>query len=229
MRKIMQSALAIAVGGVCLFTGAVSAHADSAATSEAQQWKAKDMRPIVQALSADDAVLLQREVDEQLATTPGGVQVSANEVAYPDGGPVITFPMPGESQAPASSAAALKAQGASDTEVATIEQDAAKPASDVDWHGCPAGASDNRWYCFYEYRSFGGRRLQWNEKHCDYMDFNPWDFEGETSSWVNTGALTVKAYTESDYSGLFVIWTEKPQNMSAAANPDNAALGFTAC
>jgi len=84
------------------------------------------------------------------------------------------------------------------------------PAS-VDWHGCPAGASDNRWYCFYDGQNFTGRRLQWNLPHCQYTDFDTWAFRAKTSSWVNTGRLTVWGMAFSRYSGVYAVWTEEPQ------------------
>ncbi|MCX2971961.1 hypothetical protein OSB71_24430, partial [Streptomyces sp. JHD 1] len=53
---------------------------------------------------------LQREINDVLAKTDGGVQISENEIAWENGSVIMSFPLPGETQAPPSSAAAQKLQ-----------------------------------------------------------------------------------------------------------------------
>ncbi|MFI7005557.1 peptidase inhibitor family I36 protein [Streptomyces sp. NPDC050145] len=95
---------------------------------------------------------------------------------------------------------------------------------------CPTVTFGNDWYCFYQYKSFGGRRLQWNATHHELVYFSKYDFENRTSSWSNKGGKTIKVYgrrysgqNETCYSPL---WIENAHERSAAANWDNAADCF---
>jgi hypothetical protein len=181
----------------------------------------------VQALTDTQSQQLQAEIDETLADTTGGVQISANEISWNGGEPILVLPLPGETSAPASSAAAAKLEGLSDTDV----------EPQVNWHSCPAGADDNRWYCFYQLENFGGRRLQWNWAHCSSAEwFSDYGFENKTTGWVNTTR-------NIDYWGMnvdvwqaagnpdYVLWREKPwhQVSYVGAADDNKADYFHAC
>ncbi|WP_189135298.1 peptidase inhibitor family I36 protein [Wenjunlia tyrosinilytica] len=150
---------------------------------------------------------LQSQVDETLSTTAGGVQISANEIAWNGGEPILTLPLPGQEQAPAASPAARDLMG--------FSADDATP--DVNWHKCPAGGDDNRWYCFYENSNFGGRRLQWNWAHCqDPIAFDDYGFARKASSWVNTTrnidhwGMKVEVYSTS-----VRLWVENPWSQVA--------------
>ncbi|MGA4846611.1 hypothetical protein ACOBQB_10200 [Streptomyces sp. G5(2025)] len=54
--------------------------------------------------------LLQQQIDEVLAKTEGGVQISKNEIAWDGGAAILAFPLTGETQAPPSSPAARRLQ-----------------------------------------------------------------------------------------------------------------------
>jgi len=196
------------VAVLMLITGISTAGYAAAAPTGSSSWVQRDSRAEVRQLSASAAADLQGQIDATLHSTKGGVQVSANEIAYEGGNVVLALPLPGQRTAPASSKAALAL-----TEPAASAAAAGSAGSVVpfDVAGCPAGATDNRWYCFYQDSNFGGRRLQWNYAHCDvhhgdYIDFVNYSFAAETSSWVNTGTLTVYTFDE----GWYPLWTESP-------------------
>ncbi|MCX2971942.1 MULTISPECIES: peptidase inhibitor family I36 protein [Streptomyces] len=96
----------------------------------------------------------------------------------------------------------------------------------------------NDWYCFYQYKDFGGRRLQWNLVHTDPVYFSEYDFVNRTSSWSNKGGLTVKVYgrtsSGSDAScrpgnGNW-LWNMLPHSSSSSVHSslDNRADCFVA-
>ncbi|MFD5656696.1 peptidase inhibitor family I36 protein [Streptomyces hirsutus] len=95
---------------------------------------------------------------------------------------------------------------------------------------CPTEVFGNDWYCFYQYKSFKGRRLQWNAAHKDLVYFSKFDFENRTSSWSNKGAKTIKVYGRryagQDTSCYSPLWSENPHERSASANWDKAADCF---
>ncbi|MFB7672271.1 hypothetical protein ACFC26_12725 [Kitasatospora purpeofusca] len=221
--------LVLAAGGVAVASSTADAAGSVSAT--AAYWAASDSRPAVQALSKTDRSKLQSEIDQQLAATRGGVQISANEVSYNGGDPIVALPLPGSATAPASSAQALKQQGATPTQVQQLTQSPDSLATD--WHNCPAGAADNRWYCFYEDADFLGKRLQWNYEHCyDKVYFNNYGFENRTSGWVNTGVLTVRAFdTSSPLGPALLLWTEPAYTMASYIGDytNDKADYFTAC
>ncbi|MDQ0313422.1 hypothetical protein J2S46_008075 [Kitasatospora herbaricolor] len=100
--------------------------------------------------------------------------------------PFSAEPLPGQNAAPVSSAAALREQGATEAQVEAAQSPSAVSAAD--WHGCPAGQADNRWYCFYEDSNWGGRRLQWIDPHCNNGPsyFGDYGFRDKASGWSNT-------------------------------------------
>ena len=129
--------------------------------------------------------------NEQLAQYPGGTQVSVNEVSYGGGAAIVSFP------------------SATQSSIASGIGSAGLLAPNI--HGCPAGDADNRWYCFYEHKDFGGRMVKWNMRHCgsDWIAFGNVGFNNQTSSWVNTGALSISVWDgkPSQSAGL---WLERP-------------------
>ncbi|WP_380282530.1 hypothetical protein [Kitasatospora purpeofusca] len=226
MKKVSSAlvALILAAGGVA--AASTSADAAGAVSASAAYWAAADSRPAVQALSSTAKTKLQSEIDQQLATTRGGVQISANEVSYNGGDPIVALPLPGAAIAPASSPAALKQRGATPAQIQEVLQSGDSLA--VDCHNCHAGASDNRWYCFYEHADFGGKRLQWNYEHCSApVYFSGYGFENQTSGWVNTGALKVDAYD----GGAAGLWRELPSSMASYVgdSTNDRAAFFYAC
>ncbi|MFE1444162.1 hypothetical protein [Streptomyces sp. NPDC058739] len=227
-RRSIRTASTVVGAGALLATalmGGTTAHAQPRPVLPAVA--AGDNRPDVLALSADEREDLQAEIDATLAeTNNGGEQISANEISWNGGEPILAFPLPGETEAPPSSAAALRTEGISPT--ADVEPQ-------VNWEDCPAGADDNRWYCFYQYAGFEGRRLQWNHAHCSTgIRFADYGFDNKTTGWVNTTPnednvgmnLTV-------YDGWFTttLWRERPWTKVSQVDSfhDNKASSFKAC
>ncbi|MGA4841050.1 peptidase inhibitor family I36 protein [Streptomyces sp. G45] len=197
--------------------------ADSPATS-LPPVSGADERPAVRALTPDQRQELQSEIDASLANSQGGQQVSANEIAFPGNGAVLALPLPGQETAPPSSESTLRAVGG----------DTSEPLAD--WEGCPAGQDDNRWYCFYQHKDFGGRRLRWNYAHCrEVVKFKDFDFKNRTSSWVNTTrniahwGMIVKVWQADGPDRL--LWTERPWSKSSYVGDDDndKADHFEAC
>lgn len=154
-----------------------------------------------------------RNVNEQLAQYPGGTQVSVNEVSYGGGAAIVSFP------------------SATQSSIASGIGSAGLLAPNI--HGCPAGDADNRWYCFYEHKDFGGRMVKWNMRHCgsDWIAFGNVGFNNQTSSWVNTGALSISVWDgkPSQSAGL---WLERPHtevSYVGDANNDRASAFATSC
>ncbi|WP_186768020.1 peptidase inhibitor family I36 protein [Streptomyces qinzhouensis] len=221
---MLLSALALAAASVAV-TAPAQASAPDAAAVALPAPSAGDTRAAVTALDAGQRSQLQSEIDQQLAATTGGVQISANEISYNGGEPIMVFPLPGAATAPASSGAALTAEG---VDPAVIQE--------ITVEGCPAGDWDNRWYCFYQHPDFGGRRLQWNYEHCNGVNFGQYDFRNRASGWVNTtipnhpARLYVRVY-DTDPAPDDYLWTGNPGAKDAhvgAANNDKADL-FRAC
>ncbi|MEV8065496.1 peptidase inhibitor family I36 protein [Streptomyces sp. NPDC085995] len=172
-----------------------------------------------QAYADDQTSALQQQINEVLASTQGGVQISPNEIAWENGNVIMSFPEPGETEAPASSpvAANLEARvsapaGASSAEIAEAADAivADSGASDVADEGsddapsgvvsaaasdssCPTVTFGNDWYCFYQYTNYGGRRLQFSAAYstANAIMFDAYGFENKTSSWSNKGGKTI--------------------------------------
>jgi hypothetical protein len=170
--------------------------------------------------AAEGPDTLQQQIDQVLARTEGGVQISRYEIAWNGGEAVMAFPLPGEVYAPPSSPAAVKLEarfaGLSPADTATavakataqadedpgdlsgtpapedVPADEAEPdVTPLASPDCPTEAIGNDWYCFYQYKEYAGRRLAWNAAHTDYMYFSAYDFVNRTSSWSNKGGKTI--------------------------------------
>jgi hypothetical protein len=166
--------------------------------------------PNASAATASQAQSAPRNVSEQLARYPGGTQVSANEVSYKGGTVIVSFP--------------------SATQASTWPS--VSPWA-PNQHGCPAGDADNRWYCFYEHKDFGGRMVKWNLAHCgnDWIAFNDVGFNNQTSSWVNTGALSIAAWDGKPHQSTG-LWNERPYtevSYVGNTNNDRASAFVTSC
>ncbi|WLQ65196.1 MULTISPECIES: peptidase inhibitor family I36 protein [Streptomyces] len=199
----------------------------------------------ISAAGAAETDALQQEIDEVLATTEGGVQISRNEIAWNGGEAILVFPLPGESAAPVSSASAQKLQAkVAGLPLSTTEEEPAgvDPESGVSIaasDSCPTETFGNDWYCFYQYTNYGGRRLQWNASKDTYSPvyFSAYGFENKTSSWSNKGGLTIdvrnRSKTGSDQScsavgGGIRLWLEAEHSRSSnvGAADDNKADCF---
>ncbi|MFE7487312.1 hypothetical protein [Kitasatospora sp. NPDC057541] len=102
----------------------------------------------------------------------------------------------------------------------------------TDWHNCPAGAADNRWYCCYQDENFGSRGLQWHFEHRnDRIYFNNYGFQNQTSGWVDTGVLTIRPNGRPFLGPYRELWTEPPYAMASYVGDytNDRAEDFTAC
>ncbi|MFE3250678.1 peptidase inhibitor family I36 protein [Streptomyces sp. NPDC059209] len=195
---------------------------------------------LTQANAAEVPDELQREINDVLAKTEGGVQISQNEIAWNGGEAIMAFPLPGETHAPVSSPAAQRLQAeVSELPLDTTEPAAPEPVEPEELEepvgtlatdSCPTQAFGNDWYCFYQYKDFGGRRLQWSASYASRIYFSDYDFENRTSSWSNKGGLTIKAQgrteTGNDFSCRATLWTENPHSRSSSVVADNQADCF---
>ncbi|WP_217240422.1 peptidase inhibitor family I36 protein [Streptomyces sp. AC555_RSS877] len=191
-----------------------------------------------QAGAATQTDELQQQIDEVLANTTGGVQISRNEISWNGGEAIMAFPLPGEDVAPPSSDAAVQLQtktaGVSTKSVAA--EAAAGEALAAD-DGCPTEVFGNDWYCFYQFENYGGRRLQWNasHKHGDMIFFSVYDFDNKTSSWSNKGGKYIyvegRSQTGMDrscFENAIHLWQEAPHTKKAyvGSSLDNKADCF---
>ncbi|MEN8655868.1 peptidase inhibitor family I36 protein [Streptomyces sp. 21So2-11] len=176
---------------------------------------------------------LQQEIDSVLAKTEGGAQISRNEIAWEGGKVTMTFPLPGEEVAPPASPAAValqaKISGVSSSKLnKAVKSGVGLAAAD----NCPTETFGNDWYCFYQYKNFGGRRLAWNEGKPGGWYFSAYDFTNTTSSWSNKGGMPIYVWgrkkTGDDTSCLKSLWIESEHTKDAqvAANVDNQADCF---
>ncbi|WP_257002254.1 peptidase inhibitor family I36 protein [Streptomyces sp. WZ.A104] len=142
---VTLSASAMAVFGLAGPTSA-STSLDSTIATQAEQ----------AGLNQSEVADLQKQIDEQMAITPGGKQIGVNQVSWRDGKAIMTFPLPGEKQA--------RAVGESVGTLGTAN-------------------CSYLWTCLYEHSNFDGRRLTWSD--CAFHDLSTWGFNDKTSSWHN--------------------------------------------
>ncbi|WP_433341243.1 peptidase inhibitor family I36 protein [Streptomyces sp. CA-253872] len=200
--------------------------------------------------------VVQRQIDAVLAATEGGVQISPYEIAWNGGEVIEAFPLPGEASARLSSPAAERLQAslaaaepvgdvvteagpgaatAAGEPVATEEREGPLgPLAAASSDSCPTQTIGNDWYCFYQFKNYEGRRLQWNARHTTTMYFSDYAFVNATSSWSNRGGMTIsvggRTVTGSDAScrPSSPLWREAAHTRSASlpASLDNRADCF---
>ncbi|MFB8140513.1 hypothetical protein [Streptomyces parvus] len=185
MGRSSRSSFAPLTVGVVLVASSLTIGASTAGAEEPNALPpiaAEDSRAEVLDLTPGEQQDLQTEIDATLAeTNSGGVQISANEISWNGGEAILTLPLPGEEKAPLPSEAALALNGVDAAEMDEVT------AAAANWEGCPAGADDNRWYCFYQLSGFDGRRVQWNWAHCSSgIKFADVGFNNKTTGVVNT-------------------------------------------
>ncbi|WP_455359358.1 peptidase inhibitor family I36 protein [Streptomyces sp. SYSU K21746] len=148
-------------------------------------------------LSKSEVAGLQKQIDQQLATTPGGKQIGVNQVAWRGGKAVMTFPLPGEKQARAAGEAAG-----------------------------PLGTPNCRylWTCLYEHSNYDGRRLTWSD--CNFENLANWGFNDQTTSWHNNQSrgtrTTVYNWTGTAWAVLWASTAPSSSSNVGAANNDKA-------
>ncbi|MGW0232865.1 peptidase inhibitor family I36 protein [Streptomyces sp. NPDC002996] len=195
IRTKLAAALSVGVLGVLGLAGPTSAATAIDSTIAAQAERA--------GLSKSEVADLQKQIDEQMAATPGGKQIGVNQVSWRDGNAVMTWPLPGEKKARA------------------VDE----PIGALGSPNCSYA-----WTCLYEHRDFDGRRLTWSD--CAFVNLANWSFNDKTSSWHNnqtSGTQThVYNWTGSSWSRL---WTSTaPSWSSYVGNTNNdKADGLWVC
>ncbi|WP_344892204.1 peptidase inhibitor family I36 protein [Actinomadura meridiana] len=90
---------------------------------------------------------------------------------------------------------------------------------------CPSG-----WYCFYESKNFGGRRLQFRD--CGGTQYlTNYGFGNQTTSWQNTTKHTVYVYDNAATPPTYM-WTEEPTTAALQVGEtfdDRADSFYTGC
>lgn len=231
--------------GICALLGLLAAGTVSASASNSRTLPtvaAADDRANVEALSDEEQVALQAEIDEQLAQVPGGRQISANELVWGDSAaPVLVFGLGEDSNPePSSALEALYSELDNDARAAGKVARSEGGIQDEKVEGCPMG-NFVRWYCFYNYKNFNKgvsssaspipRRLQWSHPYCDgeFIDLADWGFSKKVTSWVNTGWLDdIRVYT----GGMAHLWTMREgisKNAQVASSDNNKARFVVAC
>ncbi|WP_371575374.1 hypothetical protein [Streptomyces sp. NBC_01314] len=148
-------------------------------------------------LSKSEVADLQRQIDKQMAVTPGGEQIGVNQVAWRDGKAVMTFPLPGEKKARAVN----------------------EPRGTLGTPNC-----SYLWTCLYEHSNFDGRRLTWSD--CNFENLSNWGFIDQTTSWHNNQSRGTQTHVYNwTGSSWALLWTSTAPSSSSnvgSANNDKA-------
>jgi hypothetical protein len=184
--------------GVTLAAGAVATLGLAAPTSASTELESTIAAQAQKAgLNKSEVAGLQRQIDKQMAKTPGGKQIGVNQVAWRGGKAVMTFPLPGEKQARAVN----------------------EPLGTLGTANC-----SYLWTCLYEHSNFDGRRLTWSD--CNFENLANWGFNDQTTSWHNNqsrGTQThVYNWTGSSWAQLWVSTAPSSSSNVGSANNDKA-------
>ncbi|WP_344468463.1 hypothetical protein [Kitasatospora kazusensis] len=175
-----------------------------------------DPRSDVARLTATQAKTLQAQIDSQLKKTPGGTQVSANEISWQNGNIIMSFPLPSQRTAPETSpklVSTAKGNGVSPRGTGTCYD-----SGTCQYQKCPYGFHD-QWYCLYQDGDYGGRRLQWKDHYSYLKQLSEWDFDYKASGWVNTSmSTTVEVFGPGDER----LWVE-PSRDNFFSDPTHSA------
>ncbi|MEV6207405.1 peptidase inhibitor family I36 protein [Kitasatospora sp. NPDC051914] len=233
----MRKSFAAAMSAGLLLAGMVSQAAEAAAATpepKAFAMAQADGRPELAGMSLAQARELQAEIDQQMKDVPGGIQVSANEIAWKGGSVVMSFPVPSQRTAPETSGkllggAALKGADA----VSPRATGTCYDTGSCSYQKCPYGFRD-MWYCLYADRDYGGRRLQWKDVYEYTNALDQWNFNYQASSWVNTSTkMTVEVYGPGDQR-LWVMpsranfFSDPTHNNYVGNDVNDRATSFTA-
>lgn len=170
------------------------------------------------AVAGSSSPELAARVAAQLRLAPGGVKISPNEISWDRGRVVMSFPLDGQSVAPASTRAALELQQGTLSPSARVG-----PENVYDIHGCPEQIIGPDYYCFYEHSNWGGRRIQFKDSS-QTIYFADYGFQDMTSSWVNGGGLTI-GVDNFNGTSFYQMWQMNPHSLSSyvgSANNDRA-------
>ena len=173
----------------------------------------------------------QAEIDRIMALQPGGTQVSDNAVVWGDGDIVLVVPDPGRRIAPdglghnvrtdlltTPSMRALDTTAASNATTTTASLDATADAALLSTHGCPGGLLVKDYYCFYQYRDWGGRRVQFTGATAT-GSAKAWGFNNGTTSWVSNDVdCMVFAYDTKEGR---LLWRQPENSVSRYVGSSN--------
>ncbi len=183
----------------------------------------------------------QAELDRVMALQPGGIQVSDNAVVWGDGDVVLVVPSRGQAKAPAGlgthvrrhllDTPGLRSLDTTNVASARGAQAGAGSGQSFDTQDCPGGAFKKDYYCFYQYRDWGGRRVQFtgDTKAADAAD---WGFNNGTTSWVSNDVdCTVKAYNAERPSDMSNWMWKQPENSSSSyvGSDNDNKMSFWTC
>lgn len=147
---------------------------------------------------------VQAQVDGVLAKSPGGTQISGNQVAWNDGKVVLTIPLPGEANA----------------------RTASDPASTQGTANCPY-----TWTCLYEHANFDGRRLQFSD--CGpVQDLGAYGFSDMATSWHNNQTRNTRTWVYNWTGSWTQLWVEggaPASSTNVGAGNNDKADGIKAC
>ncbi len=164
----------------------------------------------------------QAELDRVMALQPGGTQVSDNAVVWGDGDVVLVVPSRGQAKAPAGlgthvrrhllDTPGLRSLDTTNVAAARGAQAGAGSGQSFDTHDCPGGAFKKDYYCFYQYRDWGGRRVQFTGQTSE-AHASDWGFNNGTTSWVSNDVdCEVKTYNTFEGS---LLWRQPENSVSA--------------
>ncbi|MFI6289574.1 hypothetical protein ACIBCM_33375 [Streptomyces sp. NPDC051018] len=97
MRTRSKFVIAVSAGAMAVMGLAGPTSASSAAPTALQSTIASQARQA--GLSKSDVAALQKQIDKQLAATPGGKQTGVNQMSWRGGKAIMTIPLPGEKRA----------------------------------------------------------------------------------------------------------------------------------
>jgi len=159
-----------------------------------------------------------------MALQPGGVQVSDNAVVWGNADAVLVVPDAGESVAPDGLGENVRAAKLTTRAMRRLDASSStaklSAADDPDYHGCPGGWAIKDYYCFYQYRGFGGRRMQFTGATSAGVA-EEWGFNNGTSAWLSRDVdCTVYAYRHN-IAGSGWMWKQPENSRSSWVGPSN--------
>lgn len=155
---------------------------------------------------------LKAQIQELLAQLPGSTQVDEHSISWDNGKVMLILP-----DVETTDEVSIIGSGPS-----SIEELSQSPLAAA-VHGCPSG-----WYCVYEHRGWGGRRLQFSD--CSRNDLSNFGFRDKTSSWVNNGSRRIQVRNNRTAFPDQDLWRMPPHNSSSyVGDSDNDKADFFEC
>jgi hypothetical protein len=143
----------------------------------------------------------------------------------------VVWPSPGQKYAPAGLGSNIRHDVVRSLGIESVTSEFGDEFGIEAVHGCPSGLTVADHYCFYTDISFGGRRLQFTGATSAANAGDPWNFDNQTSSWVNTDTNVLVTTCDGANQTGTILWTE-PENSSvsalATAKNDKVSSWYTA-